>query len=331
MSDRLLEKLKNSGYECILEEDCPYEKKIEAILTKPAFLRFITNKTLELCKLAIQNDPFSIYYIPEEHKNYEMCMTVVQDNGCLLQCVPNKHKTLELCTNAVKNNRSALNFVPKEHMSYELCKIAVQKKCYDALKFVPKEFINYELCIISIQNGGSLNYIPKEFIDYELCMIAIKNKGNELSYVPEELKTPELCLIAVQQNGYILKYVPEKYITLELCMIAVQKNRKFLKYVPEIFKNSVLLNINKIIPTNFISLPESIRKEELIDPLTFEEVQENTIYAFFKENDNFYIVTSLHTIQKMVNDSFRGSNDEKVFVPSKNSLMDISELYWVRF
>jgi hypothetical protein len=104
-----------------------------------------------------------------------------------------------------------------------------------------------------------------------------------------------------------------------------------LDYIPEEFKSSIMENINKITPTEFINLPEDIDKEELIDPLTLDKVEENTVYAFFRENEKFYLVTSLAQIQKMVDTNFRDSVFYRVFVPTKNSLMNISELVWVQF
>jgi hypothetical protein len=179
--------------------------------------------------------------------------------------------------------------------------------------------------------GYSLQRVPIKYKTYEICLEAIKSNGSALRFVPEEHKKYELCLEAMKNRGYYLYCVPEEHRTYELCMIAVKCNNYNFTYVPDEVKVMIVKILNTITPSQFITLPEYINKEELIDPLTLDKIEDSTIYAFFKEKEKYYIVTSLHQIQNMINIKFGHSTKDKVFVPTKNSLMNISELVWVKF
>jgi hypothetical protein len=344
LHDFILKKLNSSAHKCILEENCSYEEKINALEYDPKFIYFIKDKTPELCMLAVQKDGHNLIYLPEEHKTYEICLTAIQngkykfDYDPVIVYVPEKYITPELCIEAIKKDSNSIDFIPLEHITPDVCVEAVK------------------------HDSRVLGYVSEKYKTPELCTEAVKKDGHALRYVPEKYKTPELCILATQNCLYALDYVPKEYITQDLYTKSVQNyidgpylstNENYdysdyfhfftnfvndanwiIKKVPEEYRTPELLSsVYKIIPNLFFNtnIPESIKKEDIVDPVTFENVEEKKMYAFFKENGNFYIVSSFDIIMEMIINKFRGSNGERVFVPVKNSLIDISELHWVIF
>ena len=160
-------------------------------------LKYIPNekRTIEICKLAIEQDQFALLYVEEQTD--ELCKLAVLKNGYALKCV--KEQTEEICILAMKQNKDAIMYV--KNQTEEICKISVQ------------------------QNGLSLMYIKNQ--TDEICKLAVRQNGLSICHV--NCQTEEICKLAVQQNGWALKYVEHQ--TEEICKLAIRQNENSLYYV----------------------------------------------------------------------------------------------------
>jgi hypothetical protein len=93
-----------------IEKENPVYVKYKKILYENGFLLGhidINNQTEELCKIAVQNDGYSLVYV--ENQTDEICKLAVKQNGFALQHV--KNQTDEICNLAVYQNGHALQHV----------------------------------------------------------------------------------------------------------------------------------------------------------------------------------------------------------------------------
>jgi Domain of unknown function (DUF4116) len=203
-------------------------------------LKFIPeeHRTPELCRIAVEQNGWALSCISEEQRTPELCRLAVEQDGQALSVVPAQLKKPELCGLAVRQNGLALLDVPEDHKTPELCILAVEQNG-QALEHVPGQHRTPELCCIAIeQNGFALGFIPKEQRTPELCRMAVEQEGRALLYVIHNYKTPQLCSLAIKQNGEALQFVPAKLKKLELCRIAIEQNGMALKFVPHDLKSS---------------------------------------------------------------------------------------------
>ena len=69
----------------------------------------------------MQNDGYSLRYVPKVLKNVEFCLAAVENYGEALKYVPEEYMTTEVCLAAVQNTVFALEYVPEEFRTEELC------------------------------------------------------------------------------------------------------------------------------------------------------------------------------------------------------------------
>ncbi len=204
----------------------------------------------------------------------------------------------------------------------EICLAAVKKDGI-VLEFVKEQ--NLEICLAAVkQDGWSLYYVKEQ--TPEICLAAVSQEGVALLHVIEQ--TLEICLAAVSKNGMALQCVREQ--TLEICQAAVKNNYKALNYVDAAFLYH-LITVELLNPTELIDLPNEFIGETLIDPVSFEEVVKDDIIAFLKEENKYYFVCSLTSINEIITQRFRGSDKANVYVPLKNALMPVDKLLCTKY
>ena len=79
----------------------------------------------KLCGRYLRNFIHKVF----QHDTYHHKMAVQQD-GWSLQWVPEKYLTEDLCKEAVQQNGWSLQWVSEEYITQELCKTAVQQNTY---------------------------------------------------------------------------------------------------------------------------------------------------------------------------------------------------------
>jgi hypothetical protein len=122
----------------------------------------------------IQIKGHSLRNIPESERTPEMCFVAIHYWGAALQYVPNKYKTYELCLDAVRHNTpvdegcSALAFVPNKLRTYELCHEAIR---HDYLTSILWE----SGFTVAFDYVAAINFVPKKLRTPELCFEAVMN------------------------------------------------------------------------------------------------------------------------------------------------------------
>ena len=195
----------------------------ELLENKGANIQYVmlnTPRYDELCKIAVSNYGYALYYVQENLRTEELCKIAVSQDGNALELVPENLKTEELCKIAVSEYGRALQYVPENLRTEEICKIAVSKY------------------------GDALELVPENLRTEEICKIAVSKYGRALQYVPENLKTFELCKLAVSEDWFALMYVPEHLINKELSEIAVAQSKHVIKFLPDQLKDKVKQELN---------------------------------------------------------------------------------------
>ena len=80
-------------------------------------------KTQEMCKRAVEKDPYTLKFVPDHFKTQEMCKKVAEEYPWWLKDVPDHLKTREMCERAVEDDPWSLKFVPDWFVMQELIKI----------------------------------------------------------------------------------------------------------------------------------------------------------------------------------------------------------------
>eukprot|EP01088_Endostelium_zonatum_P006340 TRINITY_DN18459_c0_g1_i1.p1 TRINITY_DN18459_c0_g1~~TRINITY_DN18459_c0_g1_i1.p1 ORF type:complete len:395 (+),score=30.39 TRINITY_DN18459_c0_g1_i1:65-1249(+) len=104
----------NNNTEAILfvPEEILTEEMVTRVIVNDGALYSIPQKlrTDKICKLAVEANGENLRWV--ENRTEELCEMAVSKVGRVLCCVPMKHRTLKMCIKAVKQNREALEFVP---------------------------------------------------------------------------------------------------------------------------------------------------------------------------------------------------------------------------
>jgi hypothetical protein len=120
----------------------------------------------------IQRKGYSLEKIPESERTPEMCFVAIHYWGAALEFVPEKYKTYELCLDAVRHNTpvdegcSALAFVPDELKTYELCLEAIRHDYLISLYWGAGHTVEFDY-------ASAINFVPLKLRTSELCYEAI--------------------------------------------------------------------------------------------------------------------------------------------------------------
>lgn len=201
--------------------------------------------TLDLCYKAIQNDSYSIKFVPDRFFTEELCLEAITNYPEAL-LVMHYSRSIELLENAITNkvymkavqiNGKILEYVPLEKRTLEICITAI-KQDIDAIISIPKHKINNDIILIIINHWKKPSYlafIPNNLIEKlsnYLIKKAIEYDGNALQFIPYSKKTTEICELAINQNGIFLEFVPNDKKTLDLCIKSVSNNHDAIEFVP---------------------------------------------------------------------------------------------------
>ena len=97
----------------------------------------------------LKTDKFILTNKREKWNDDEFCKLAVQQDGYTLQYVKPELMTDEICKLAVKKNCYALQFI--EEQTDEICKLAVQQNSY-VLKYVKEQ--TDEICKLAVRRNG---------------------------------------------------------------------------------------------------------------------------------------------------------------------------------
>lgn len=161
-------------------------------------LKYISDQTEEMCRIAVQNQPFAIRFA--------------------------KIQTPEICLEAVKNCGLLLKYV--ENQTEEMCIAAIQSEEYSI--FHIKEQTE-KICLMLVKQAVHIN-IMEHIIDQteEICLEAVRHYENALKYI--RIQTEKICLEAVKYHPFALKLVIDQ--TEEICLEALSKGTmRIVEYI----------------------------------------------------------------------------------------------------
>ena len=122
-------------------------------------------ETQEMCDKAVDKDPNSFKYVPDQFKTQEMCNKTADKYPQLLRSIPDKFKTQEMCNKAVEEHPWCFRSVPDKFKTQEMCNKAVDE--YPAnFEYVPDHYITREICNKALDDDCLcyLYFIPDWFI-----------------------------------------------------------------------------------------------------------------------------------------------------------------------
>jgi hypothetical protein len=67
-------------------------------------IKFVENKTYELCLEAVKRNHYALLFIPDQLITYELCLISVEKAASCIQYVPERFQTNEICLKVIKDN-----------------------------------------------------------------------------------------------------------------------------------------------------------------------------------------------------------------------------------
>jgi hypothetical protein len=126
--------------------------------------------TPEMLRLAVENYPRNIQYVPDELETEELVNMALGEDPTLLAYVSEQYRTPEHSMRAVEADPSLLEYVPEEYLTMKMCVDAVTKD-ESAFKYVPEEFKTPEFFKALGIHGAIVNM-----------------SDNEINHVMEQIK-----------------------------------------------------------------------------------------------------------------------------------------------
>lgn len=238
---------------------------IEKLNKDGLLLKQISKKeqTLEMCEVAISQNPRAIQYASRKYIDAKTCLEAVKKDGNVFRYVPDHFKTKEMCMLAVQADADLLNYVPDEWRTKEICLLAVTKKP-ETLSYIPQE-LRYE--------------VLDEKSPVELLESIIELDINWLIYMPICRKGIDICL----------EYIKKDFSTSQYLSVEMKQNHEILDYQKSQGKISILRKLYNSEEGLFMA------KIEVIYDITQSFLDNSrliyhnyTTMVKFKEFDKFY-------------------------------------------
>ena len=232
------------------------EMCLEAVKSDYKALQYIVDQTEEMCLIAVKAHSLELGNFFTNHikgKNiifdYDINRdirfdTYYEPRSHILRYVMNQND--EICLEAVKNYGLSLKFV--ENKTLEICMMAVNNIGH-AIAFVDNQ--TEDICMAAVNNSGfAIRYIKPENLTEEICLAAVKQNGLAINYIHNY--THEICYAAVNQNGLALEHVPDEMLNEDIFLDAVRQNGLALEFInidnqnEDICNEALKNNINAI-------------------------------------------------------------------------------------
>jgi hypothetical protein len=146
---------------------------------------------------AVSMKAFVFNLLSDTEKTPEICLIAVKKDASLFKDIPDHLKTQEICKYALQWG-SNLEFVPEQFKTQEICILAAQNGS-SALKFVPEQFKSKDLCVTALlkaKNEDKIDKLYKKIRDESYASTDYFDIA--LEYVPTEIK--EEVLRSIQKK-----------------------------------------------------------------------------------------------------------------------------------
>lgn len=219
----------------------------------------ISNRTFNLCKLAVLQTEDAIRYVPSEIcKNTKFKLAMLEKYLYYwTQIIPNIHN----CISAVIINPAVVLMFGK--INPEMMCLIIRAN-YKVAKYVNlsddarKEVLD--------QNADAITYLIdptwddfkyavtqypsaiQHFVfDYELSLLAVTQDGMVLEFIHKENQSPPLVAAAIQQNAEAIRYVSATFIDESMLMRVAPRYPKVVKILEILnYETNNLFSIDKI-------------------------------------------------------------------------------------
>ncbi|SHE68571.1 DUF4116 domain-containing protein [Anaerotignum propionicum] len=161
-------------------------------------------QTLEMCKVAISQNPKALQYASRKCIDAKICLNAVKKDGNVFKCVPNQFITKKMCLLAVQADPNLLYSVPVEWRTKAIYLVALTKKA-EVLSHIPHEIrceiLNEETPVELLENIVEFNinwliYMPVCRKGIDICLAYIKKDFSNSQHLP----------VGIKQNQEILDY-----------------------------------------------------------------------------------------------------------------------------
>ncbi|ARF07981.1 hypothetical protein Catovirus_1_31 [Catovirus CTV1] len=212
-------KMKNSDHKIFVEHQNLFDTNdIKKILEhNPLFFGYVKNKTLDLCKCAInsfnkkgyvhiEDSKLLMQYI-QEYDEELVEMIIKSPHTSLLkyhQLIPNKYLNKEKIHNIIIKYNEAINSFP-EHIDQELCEKMISSSV-DSIQYIPKKFHSEKIRESVIKSGKICNLYRYIDIDPSMYVNIFKQDPNIIKIIPEKYQTYKMCADSVIYNIDNLQY-----------------------------------------------------------------------------------------------------------------------------
>ncbi|MGL4847353.1 MAG: DUF4116 domain-containing protein [Clostridium sp.] len=213
------------------------------------------NQSVEMCKVAINQNPKAFQYASVKCIDSEVCLEVIKKDPNMFRYVPNKFKTNEICCLAVASNPEFLVKVPDELKTNKMYLNAL-KRNPNIFKYIPLEIIN------EILNEE----ISKELLDKIVAIDA-----TWIRYMPYCKKGIDISLEYIKKDFSLCKHLSEE----------IKKSREILFYQKLIGKISIYKKIYDLEENVFKVVIKIIYDDKFLERY-YEVIVE------FKEFNEFY-------------------------------------------
>ena len=161
-------------------------------------------QTMEMCKMAIKQNPLELKYASVRCLDKEICMEAVKTNPKILKYVPLKFLTKEMCELALEKDSKIFENVPETFRTPELCIETIEKD----IDILP--FISYE------QRKELFN----ELTEFDVIKSVLTYDLRWLAYMPDRQDVRELCI----------KYMEDKFSIAKYMSMELRKSKEILNY-----------------------------------------------------------------------------------------------------
>jgi hypothetical protein len=196
-----------STFGSLLESVRTPELCLKAVSLAGTNLRYVTNKTQELCSIAMRQSSNAFQYIPVEFRDEEVYYLAVKHSTVSLNDIPVNRRSKRMCLSSVKNNTSSIQYVPERRKTAE---------------FYTEVFEH---------NKNIFKYMPNEMKTEEVCMKALKANYGFIEFIPKEQQTDNICLSILSDpyNHNLIKLITSDSPVVQKKMKRLDEREKKMK------------------------------------------------------------------------------------------------------
>jgi len=180
----------------------------------PFLLKYVKNRTLDLCKYTINVINKKKYY--KEINDLLICINEYDEELVDMIIMSPNVQILEFC-----------HLIPNKYLNKEKIHKIIMKDNSAINKFT--NYVDEELCNKMFESSAdSIRYIPTQFHNQKMIDTIIKNKKYHLyKYIDID---PNVYTNIFEQDPNNIKFIPGKFQTYEMCASSVMINIDNLQY-----------------------------------------------------------------------------------------------------